>query len=289
MVTDFPLPVFLVVLLAALFHAAWNALIRGGEDPLLHTAAFVFWAAVVAAPFLLVVTPPAVRSWPYLALSNTIHMAYYVSLAAAYRRGTLSFAYPLIRGSAPLLVALGSIIVIGEAPSWLGWFGILLVSAGVLGIALRAEHPNPLPTLGWALLCAFTIAVYTLADGLGVRQAHSAAGYSVWMYLLEGVLFLGGITLFGRGKELVSYVHKHWRTGLLGGTLSAAAYAIALWAMTQAPVALVAATRETSVLFASLLGVWALRERFSLRQWAGAVAIAGGALLLRSGAVVAVH
>jgi len=281
MVTDFPLPVFLVVLLAALFHATWNALIRGGRDPLLHTAAIVFWAALLAVPFALLAGPPAPPSWPYLALSNSIHMLYYVSLAAAYRSGALSFAYPLIRGSAPLLVAVGAILFIGEAPGWLGWAGILLVSGGVLSIALRAEHPNPLPTVAWALLCAFTIAAYTLADGLGVRHAGGALGYSAWMFLLEGVLFPGGLALFGGGRDMAGYIRAPWRTGLLGGALSAAAYAIALWAMTQAPVALVAATRETSVLFASLLGVWALRERFSLRQWAGALAIAGGALLLR--------
>lgn len=283
---SFPLPVFLAVLVAAFFHASWNALIRGGRDPLLHTAAIVFWAAIVAFPFLFVVDPPQPKSWPYLLASNAVHMLYYVALAATYRRGSLSFTYPLIRGTAPLLIALGSIQVIGERPGPLGWAGVLLVSAGVMGMALRARHAGSRQTIGWAMLCAGTIAVYTLADGVGVRLSHSVAGYSAWMYLNEGVLFLGGLACTGRRKELATYVVSHWRTGLLGGALSAAAYVIALWAMTRVPVALIAATRESSVLFATLIGVWVMQERLSAKQWAGAVAIVAGVLLLRVGTIV---
>lgn len=193
--TDYPNQVFLAVMASALLHAAWNAMIRGGRDPLLHTAAIVFWAAVVAAPFLAFVKLPSAASLPYLALSNAIHMVYYVALASAYRSGALSFAYPLIRGTGPLIIALGSVFFFNETPGSIGWLGILCICAGVLGIALRAGQHGSLRTIGWSLLCACAIAAYSLADGMGVRRSHSVAGYTALMYVLE-VSFLLEACLF---------------------------------------------------------------------------------------------
>lgn len=278
---DYPLHVFVAVLASALAHAAWNAFVRGGRDPLLHTAAIVFWAAVAAVPFLLAAPLPDAASLPYLAGSNLVHMAYYLTLAAAYRRGALSLTYPLIRGTAPLLIALAGLVLFGEMPGTGGALGIFLVSLGVLALALRRGQPDAASAVGWALLCAATIAAYSLLDGLGARASHSVAGYGALMFVMEGVLFLGGIAFFGRGRALATYVRTHWRSSLAGGVLSAGAYTVSLWAMTQAPIALVAATRETSVLFAAVIGVIFLGERLRHHQWAGAVAIVAGAILLR--------
>ena len=136
---DYPLPVFLAVLGSAVLHAAWNAVIRSGADRMLHTGAIVFWTGVIALPVLWFVAPPAPESWGFLAISNVVHMLYYVALASAYRTGNLSFAYPLIRGMAPLMIALGGLLVFGEALRPLGWAGILLVCAGVLLIAFRSR------------------------------------------------------------------------------------------------------------------------------------------------------
>jgi drug/metabolite transporter (DMT)-like permease len=278
---DYPVHVFLIVLGSAVLHASWNALIKGGQDRLLHTAAIVFWAGVISIPFLFIAEPPARESWPYLAISNAIHMVYYVSLASAYRTGNLSFAYPVIRGSAPLIVALGSVFIFHDALGTMSWLGILMVSAGVLTIAMRTGQHGSWVTIGWSLLCATTIAIYSLADGHGARLSQSVTGYGAWMYLLEAVLFLSGMILFGRGPRLVRYIGTYWRTTLLGGVMSALAYGISLWAMTRAPIALVSATRETSVLFATLIGVWFMKERLSWRQWTGAIVVVLGTMLLR--------
>ena len=178
---DYPLPVFLAVLGSAVLHAAWNAVIRSGADRMLHTGAIVFWTGVIALPVLWFVAPPAPESWGFLAISNVVHMLYYVALASAYRTGNLSFAYPLIRGMAPLMIALGGLLVFGEALRPLGWAGILLVCAGVLLIAFRSRASGTRATVLWSLLCAATIAVYSLSDGRGVRVSGSVAGYGAWM------------------------------------------------------------------------------------------------------------
>lgn len=278
---EYPLPVFLAVLGSAVLHAAWNAVIRSGADRLLHTGAIVFWTGVLALPFLWFVAPPATESWGFLALSNAVHMLYYVALASAYRTGNLSFAYPLIRGLAPLLVALGSAIFFNDILRPLGWTGILLVCAGVLMIAFRSRASGSLATVLWSLLCAATIAVYSLSDGHGVRLSGSVVGYGAWMYVLEAIVFGAGLVAAGRGRALTAYIAGNWRSTLLGGAMSAAAYGISLWAMAHAPVALVSATRETSVLFAALIGVFLLKEHFSRRQWLGATAVVLGTLVLR--------
>ncbi len=278
---DYPLYVFLIVLGSAVLHASWNALIKSGQDRLLHTAAIVFWAGVVSLPFLFIAEPPARESWSFLATSNAIHMIYYVALASAYRTGNLSFAYPLMRGSAPLIVALGSVFIFRDALGAISWLGILLVCAGVLTIAIRTGQQGSWTTIGWSLLCATTIAVYSLADGQGARLSQSVTGYGAWMYLMEAIVFISGMIVFGRGPRLAAYIVTHWRTTLLGGAMSALAYGISLWAMTRAPVALVSATRETSVLFATLIGVWFLKERLSWRQWMGAIVVVVGTMLLR--------
>lgn len=278
---DYPASVFLAVLGSAVLHAAWNAVIRSGADRMLHTGAIVFWTGVLALPVLWFVAPPAPESWGYLAASNAVHMLYYVALASAYRAGNLSFAYPLIRGMAPIMVALGATLLFDEALRPLGWTGILMVCGGVLLIAFRSRESGSKATILWSLLCAATIAVYSLSDGRGVRLSGSVGGYGAWMYVLEAIVFSAGLTMAGRGRALAVYIAGNWRSTLLGGAMSAAAYGISLWAMSRAPVALVSATRETSVLFAAMIGVWFLHERFTRRQWFGASAVVLGALLLR--------
>ena len=256
-------------------------MIRSGADRLLHTGAIVFWTGVIALPALWFVAPPAAESWGFLGISNVVHMLYYVALASAYRTGNLSFAYPLIRGMSPIMVALGSALIFGEVLRPLGWAGVLLVCAGVLLIAFRSRGSGSRATIFWSLLCASTIAVYSLSDGRGVRLSGSVAGYGAWMYVLEAIVFVAGLSVAGRGRDLAVYVAGNWRSTLLGGAMSAAAYGISLWAMARAPVALVSATRETSVLFAALIGVWLLHERFTRRQWFGAGAVVFGSLVLR--------
>jgi len=278
---DYPLPVFIAVLGAAALHATWNALVRGGSNPLLHTAALVMWTGVLAIPVAIAMPLPDPASWPLLALSMAIHVVYYITLARAYTHGALSVVYPIMRGVAPLLVSIGTWVFIGESLHTSGWAGVALVSAGVMAIAFRARLAHARVAIGWALACSITIATYTIVDGQGARLSQNPLSFAAWLFMLEGVVFTLLLALAGQGRSLASYILARPGATALGGLLSAAGYATVLWAMTQAPMALVSATRETSVLFAALLGVWFLKERLTARQWMGAVVIVIGLIGLR--------
>ena len=204
-----------------------------------------------------------------VAASMVIHFGYYITLAHAYRTGDLSFAYPLMRGTAPLLVAVLGMVFLRELPS-------AQVAIGILSSSAPASSPSPSrnatitrgpPSIG-RLTNAAIIAVYTLVDGAGARASGNALSYVVWLSFLEGVFFLAWIR-WQRGPASVAYIGRQWRRGLLGGLCSIAAYAIVLWAMTRAPVAAVAALRETSVLFAAIIGTVLLKEGFGARAAGG--------------------
>lgn len=276
--------VTLAVLLAGVMHAGWNAAIKRGRDPLLETAVVHVWVALpalVALPWLSLPGPTASLC---LVGSVTIHCIYYNTLAAAYRNGDLSFAYPILRGSAPLLTAIASGLVLSEWPPLYGWLGIGAISAGVIAIGLAAS-PGAMPgsrrrSLGWALLTALTITAYTIVDSIGARSAPGAWTYVGWLAAVEGpAIFM--VVLAIRGRSLLDYSRERGIAPLWIGIVSMGAYGIALWAMTRAPVALVAALRETSVLFALLIGAWFLKERFGAMRWAGALSIVAGIAALR--------
>ncbi|MPZ43435.1 MAG: EamA family transporter [Betaproteobacteria bacterium] len=271
------------VLAAALLHATWNALIKANQDVVFDTALVVAGAALVAALLLPWLAAPATPSWPYLAASAVVHQGYFALLAAAYRRGDLSFAYPLMRGLPPLLVALGGIVLLPDPRSaWL-WSGIAAISLGVLWIG--GLHPRQLLTrmrpAAFAVGNAFVIAAYTLIDGIGVRLSGSAVSYGLWLFFLIAWPY-AGVALWSRRAALGAHLRRHWWRGLLGGTLSIAAYLIALWAMTQAPIAAVAALRETSVIFAAVIGAWLLKEPFGRHRIVGACLVVVGIALLKA-------
>jgi drug/metabolite transporter (DMT)-like permease len=273
--------VSMAVLLAALLHAGWNAMIKGGGDVLHDTAGIIVGATVVAIPFAFVVPLPAAAAWPFIAASVTVHLGYYALMIAAYRAGDLTLVYPLMRGVAPLLTAVAGIVVLGELPPALGWIGIALISAGVLVLGYRAlGHAPSRAAVGFALGNAAVIALYTLIDGAGARASGNAWSYIVWLFVLDGIPFSLWM-LATRRRSFIAHLTGRSRRALVGGGLSAAAYAISVWAMTKAPVALVASLRETSVLFATLLGVRLLRERLTPRRWAGVCAMVGGVVALK--------
>ncbi len=278
---DITLPVTLAVLGAGFLHALWNAMLKAsGGDPQLDMALIVAGTCVVAAACLPFVPAPAGAAWPYMAASAIVHFGYYVTLAGAYRRGDLSFAYPLMRGVAPLIVTLLGILFLGEHPSSSTLTGIVLISLGILVIAWYAGGRHTAASAGWALANAVIIAMYTLVDGAGARASGSAAGYVVWLCFLEGFPYLGWIAAT-RGRAALAYLTPRWRRGIAGGAASLAAYGIALWAMTRAPVAVVAALREVSVLFAAAIGAIVLKEGFGWKRMAGAAAVVAGVAALR--------
>lgn len=278
----------LAVLCGALLHASWNALIKSSGDKSVDTALVHFLAALLALPLVLWVGLPPPRAWPYIAASLTVHIGYYIALVGAYRNGDLGLTYPIMRGCAPLLVALGSTTFIGESPSAVAWLGIVGITAGValVGLAHPGETLHHRKALAYAFANAAIIAIYTVVDGLGVRSAGNALRYVMVLFVLDGISYPLGVWL-RRGaesrREIVRYARGRWPAALLGGGASIGSYTIALWAMTRAPVASVAALRETSVLFAALLGTVLLKERFGMQRALGTGVIVGGVVALRFG------
>ncbi|HEU4350527.1 MAG TPA: DMT family transporter, partial [Burkholderiales bacterium] len=271
---ELTLGVTAAVLAAALAHATWNAMIKSSGDVLLDMTLVVFFAGLVTTPFVLFVDVPGPAVWPYIVTSMVIHIAYYIALVGAYRAGDLSHGYPIMRGIAPLLTSLCAIWWLGEAPRPLVWVGIVLICGGVLSLGLAGFHwRTSRVSTRWALANAVIIAAYTLVDAGGVRAAGRPETYVVWLFVLDALPFPLLILLLKK-RQLASYAARFWLRGLFGGALSAAAYGIVLWAMTRAPVAAVAALRETSVIFAALIGAWLLKEGHIARRLIGAATVA---------------
>ncbi len=275
-------PVLLAVLLGALLHAGWNALVKSSSDKALDTALLNLFGSLLCMPLVAWLGWPPAQAWPWLAASVLIHIAYYVALSGAYRHGELGLTYPLMRGTAPLLVALWAALVLEEALSPLAWLGVLGICAGVLALGLGRhafDHPR---AVQFALANAVVIAGYTMVDALGVRATGNALQYVAALSLLDGWPF--ALLVFARRNGSVGgYLRRRWAFSLAGALASVGSYGVALWAMTQASVASVAALRETSVLFAALLGVWLLGEVFTLRRAIGTCAIVSGVVALRLG------
>ena len=274
------------MLLAALLHASWNAMIKSGDDVLLDTATIVTGAGLIAIPFLFVVPLPAPASWPYIFGSIITHLAYYFLMVNAYRTGELSLVYPLMRGVAPLITAVFGIVWLRELPAPISWLGMLMISIGVIALALRPTgHASVLAghgrAVGFALGNAAVIAVYTIIDGTGARLAGDPWAYIVWLFVLDAIPFSIYMLVTRKRTFVAALIERRWH-GLIGGALSAGAYAISVWAMTKAPVALVASLRETSVLFATLIGARLLKERLSARRWAGVGAVVIGVVALKA-------
>ena len=256
-------------------------MIKSSREVLFDMTLVVFTAGLVTAPFLFVVEMPAPAVWPYIIASMVLHMAYYTALVGAYRAGDLSHGYPIMRGIAPLIVSLCALAWLGEAPTPTVWLGVLLICGGVLSLGFVGFHwRESRVALGWALTNACIIASYTLVDAAGVRVAGKAEVYVVWLFTLDALPF-SLLIFWWKRDQLVSYARQFWQRGFVGGALSAGAYGIVLWAMTRAPVAAVAALRETSVIFAALIGVWLLKEGHIGRRIAGAATVAAGVIALK--------
>lgn len=275
-------PVVAAVLFGALLHASWNALVKSSSDKDLDMAVIHLIGSLLGIPLVALVGWPAPAAWPYIGASVIIHIGYYLALTGAYRHGELGLTYPLMRGVAPLLVALSATFTLGETLSPLAWGGVLGISCGVLVLGLH-QHALRVPkAVAFALTNAVIIAIYTVVDGLGVRASGNAMQYVATLFLLDGWPF--ALLMFARrGRDVGRYARQRWPVATLGACASLGSYGIALWAMTKAPVATVAALRETSVLFAVLLGSWVLKEAFTLRRLFGACVIVAGVMALRLG------
>jgi phosphonate utilization associated putative membrane protein len=276
-------PVAGAVLFGALLHASWNAMVKSSSDKALDTAVIHLIGSFVALPFAIVFGLPARESWPFIAASCFIHIGYYIALTGAYKHGDLGLTYPLMRGTAPLLVALCASVTVGETLSPIGWAGVLGVSCGVLALGLSRHAMDSPRAVGFALSNAVVIATYTIVDALGARASGNPLQYVLMLFVLDGWPFAFMVFMRRSGAVVWPYARKRAPVAVIGAAASLGSYGIALWAMTRAPVAVVAALRETSVLFAAVLGTLYLKESFNMRRAAGTAAIVVGVMALRLG------
>ena len=275
--------VFLAVLFAAACHAGWNALIKVGLDPLSTTTLISLGAGLVALTLVPLVGMPASAAWPWLIASVIVHLCYFASLIESYRTGDLGQVYPIARGSAPLMTAAATTVFIGEKLSLIGWTGILSLVAGVLLLSARggrelAEVDRR--AIGFALFTALTICAYSVVDGIGGRLSANPNAYSLWLFIGIAVVMLP-YAIYRDGPDVIPAMRRFWRRGLAGGALQLLSYGIAIWAMTAAPIAIVATLRETSVLFGAVIAVVVLKEPLRAARIVAACLIVCGLILIR--------
>lgn len=271
--------VFCILLFAALLHASWNAIVKASGDKMYAAIGVSGSAALIAMVALPFVPQPTLSSAPYLVLSSALQVVYTVLVAKTYQVSDMSQTYPLMRGTAPLLVAIISVAVLGDSLSPLAWSGIGVICLAILAMAFNGRASSRTGII-LALINACFIAGYTLVDGTGVRLSGTALGYTLWSFFMNGFCLLSW-SMVARRREASRYLRQHWKTGLIGGLSTMGSYGLALWAMTQAPLAVVAALRETSILFGAIIALVLLKEKLITLRIVAACGIAAGAILLR--------
>jgi drug/metabolite transporter (DMT)-like permease len=274
--------VYGAVLAAAAMHAGWNALLKLRLDPFHSMTLITIGAGLIGVPFLLVFGAPKAAAWPWLLASLVFHLGYFLALTEAYRRAEVSQVYPIARGGAPLLTSLASLLLLAEPVSGQAAAGILILGSGVAIMSLcgRGGAAMDRTAIVFALITATMISAYTVLDGLGARAAGNANAYAATSFVADGVL-LPLFALWRCGASTLVPLLRHVPQGLMGGAMSLASYWIAIWAMTVAPIGVVAALRGTSVLFSAAIATFVLKERFRPIRGAAALLILGGVLLIR--------
>ncbi len=275
--------VFCAVLAAAAFHATWNALLKVKLAPIVAISLISVGCGIVVLPLMPFVGWPRPESWPFIFGSLFVHLFYYSALAEAYKTGDLGLVYPIARGSAPLMTAIGAYLLVGQELGIFGWIGIAVLASGVLVLSFKGGSASAVPnprSVGFAFLTALTITTYTLIDAVGAKLAGSAHAYAGWLFVLDAIMMAGyGMLRFP--AAFLAGARSDWKLVLVGGGLSAAAYWVAIWAMTVAPIALVAALRETSVLIAAIIGIVFLREPIVPARIVAALLVVAGMMLIR--------
>ncbi|MCH2480969.1 MAG: DMT family transporter [Gammaproteobacteria bacterium] len=275
------LSTIILVLAAAFLHAAWNAFIKAGDDKLLSLALMHGCSGIICLCLLPFVPIPSPAAWPYLGLSLVLHWGYYGFLISGYRVGDLGLVYPLARGSAPLLIAGFGVLLAGETLSLAVLAGIALACVGIISLSFENGLPwrgNLKPVL-FALGTAIWISGYTLADGLGVREAQSKLGYIIWLFVLEAATFGTFVSLIRR-HTFKDYYLTHWRGLWTSGMVAALAYGLVIYAMSTNTMAMISALRETSVIIAVLIGGLMLKERHMLHRVCAAVTVVVGITIM---------
>lgn len=277
------LNIILIVLAAAAMHAAWNAVAKTGLDPFISICLIGATGGMVAILLLPFLPTPSAQLWPWIISSAIVHTGYKLFLSQAYKAGDLSQVYPLARGTAPLVVSIVSILFLHETLNNFQIFGILVLVSGIWLMAIRGSA-----TLGkldrkaalFAIATSLFIATYTIIDGLAGRIAPTVLSFLAYMTAIDGVLVaLAYISV--RGVSSLPQVIPYWRQGLFGGIISNVAFGLSIWAMKSAPIALVAALRETSIIFAVLIARVVLKEKLTRWRISAALLIAVGIVFMR--------
>jgi len=271
-----------LVLLAAVLHAGWNALIKISGDRIAVMAFVTLLGSLISLPFLAVVDSPAPESWPWLALTIALHTAYHFFLPVAYDHGDLGQVYPIARGSAPLLVAIGALLFADEYISAVPFMGIICLAVGVMTLTFDGAKGSRIyrRAILFALATGVCIASYTLVDGLGARVAGSVLGFAVWLTIGDGLLTFFIAVLWKR-SAIWRVARANLRVGLAGAVMQVGAYWIIVWALAVAPMALVSGLRETSVLFAALISTFLLKEGMGVWRFISASFVMFGLILSR--------
>lgn len=270
-----------LVLLGAVLHAAWNAIIKVQGDRVVGMALITVAGTVAGAAVLPFVPPPDAASWPYLAAALACHFGYYLALARAYGIGDFSQVYPIARGVTPMLVAVGAFAVAGERIATLAALGMILVTAGIAVLAYIPGRQVDWRAVLAALATAAWVAVSSIIDGMGVRRAGEPLSYLAWLFVLDGGAIVALCLWRYGGRDLVRRARPIAAYGLLGGLMAVASYGLAVWAMASAPMGLVVALRETSVVFGAAIGALVFREAFGARRIAAAIGVAAGIALIK--------
>ena len=270
-----------LVLLAALLHASWNALVKASGDPLINVAIVTATGGIVAIPAVVLFPFPGPETWPWLALSAVIHYAYQLSLVRMYQLGDLSQVYPIARGLAPLGVGLLAAIGAGESLAPLQILGLGLASASIMALSgLGSRGPSSRSAVGMALVTAGLIGLYTFSDGRGVRSVENPLFFIGWSFVLGSVPMVL-TTILVRRRDGWSVVREGGLQAVGGGIMATVGYGIVLWAMSRTTMASVASLRESSVLFAALLGTRLLGEPFGRRRTIASFVLVAGLILIQ--------
>ena len=280
-----PAEIVAIVLVAAIAHASWNALVKGDDDRLVTLGAANAVRFLLCVPVVLVLPLPAAASWPYLVLSAILHVGYYVFLISAYRFGDLSKVYPLARGLSPLLVAAGAFAFAGERLGPVALAGVGVACAGIASLSAEGASMRGGDHRRGILFAAGTaafIASYTVTDAMGARLSGNPVSYVAWLAILDGLPMLIAAAVLRRAALARHLAGRAWKS-VAGGALQLAAYGLVVWALVLAPMAAVSALRETSVLFAAIIGVKLLGEPLGRRRVAAAALVAAGIVMIEWG------
>lgn len=267
-----------LALLAALLHATWNAFLRSGADRLWTVTVMSFASTVVAVPLVIIFPLPASGAWPYIALSAILQVGYSVFLVAAYRRGELGQVYPIVRGTVPVLVTLGSILITGATPDFHQIAGVLLVAIGLMSLVLCRQQA-PISAILLALATGALIAAYATVNSIGVRRTGTSGAYTAWVLVVYGTL-LPLVFLALRRRLVVDFRARDTWKALAGGLVAMTAYGLVVAAFALGPAGPITALRETSVVFAVLIGWLFLGETLTARRALACAIVSLGAILL---------